>query len=551
MKRLIFVLSALIAALSLSGYALADGEAGDMASLMEAIDAAAPGDCITLAGGVYAPEGGTLTLTKPVSLAAEGEVEFRGAVLYDLAGTSAASSVSLTGISFTAVEGVDCGAALVSGRGRVLNITDCSFSGWLYGAAVYPECRSSKLNISGSSFDVFCAASVAEVNGNGVLGFDLSGGLYQYHKYGGAGSGFYKSYDESSLAAADYVPSGEVEACWPASARIGDRFYESLAGALGEARRGDTVYAVLGLESAAGSSVTVPEGVTLDVQEDVRVFEQVVNNGALINRGYISGGVSGRGESLTLVDCALPGSDVGVRVTDRAGREFEGENGVYLLPPGSYTFSFSGEAWYGAEVPVEVGAQRALTVDPSLEPKLSFSDVDSGDWFYEEVFSACSAGLMDGVSATAFDPDGAVTRGMAVTVIYRMAGEPAMPEAAWGYPYKDVDADAWYAVPVYWARLNGVVSGLDESSFAPGGQISREQLAVMLCRYAGFAGLDTSPGSLEGFADAGSVSAWAADAMAWAVGHGIISGDGSGALDPQGGVSRAQLAAMLVRMESI
>ena len=144
MKKVTSALLALTLLLSLAAGALADGDAepaAGMDTLAAAVEAAEPGDTVELAGGVYEPEGGVFTLTKPVSLAAAAgaQVEFRGAVVYDLAGTSAAGEVTLSGIKFTAVEGQECAAALVSGRGRVLNISGCTFTGWRCGAAVYPD----------------------------------------------------------------------------------------------------------------------------------------------------------------------------------------------------------------------------------------------------------------------------------------------------------------------------------------------------------------------------------------------------------------------------
>ena len=131
MKKVTSALLALTLLLPLAAGALADGDAepaAGMDTLAAAVEAAEPGDIVELAGGVYEPEGGVFTLTKPVSLAAAAgaQVEFRGAVVYDLAGTSAAGEVTLSGIKFTAVEGQECAAALVSGRGRVLNISGCT-----------------------------------------------------------------------------------------------------------------------------------------------------------------------------------------------------------------------------------------------------------------------------------------------------------------------------------------------------------------------------------------------------------------------------------------
>lgn len=153
-------------------------------------------------------------------------------------------------------------------------------------------------------------------------------------------------------------------------------------------------------------------------------------------------------------------------------------------------------------------------------------------------------GLFNGTSETTFDPEGAMTRSMLVSVLYRAAGEPAMPESNWGYPYADVDAETYYATAVYWARLGGIAGGYDDGNFGPDDPITREQLAVMLWKYAGSHAPD---GTLNRFDDANMASPWALDALRWAVEQGILTGKGGGILDPQGRATRAEVAAMLMR----
>ena len=114
-----------------------------------------------------------------------------------------------------------------------------------------------------------------------------------------------------------------------------------------------------------------------------------------------------------------------------------------------------------------------------------FTDVPNDAWYAEAVSWAQANGIMDGVSEDSFAPDGAVTRAMLVTILYRLSGSPDMPESDWGYAYEDVDASAWYAAAVYWARMNGVADGVSDTQFDPDGNITREQLGTMLYRYAG------------------------------------------------------------------
>ena len=115
----------------------------------------------------------------------------------------------------------------------------------------------------------------------------------------------------------------------------------------------------------------------------------------------------------------------------------------------------------------------------------AFDDVPGDQWYAEAVEWAEAEGIMNGVADGRFDPAGGVTRAMFVAILYRMAGSPAAPESGWGYAYADVDSSAWYAVPVYWARLNGVADGVSDTQFNPTGSITREQLVTMLWRYSG------------------------------------------------------------------
>ena len=172
-----------------------------------------------------------------------------------------------------------------------------------------------------------------------------------------------------------------------------------------------------------------------------------------------------------------------------------------------------------------------------------FEDVDAEAWYASAAEWADEKGLMSGVSETEFAPDGAVTRGMAVTILYRLAGSPELPESDWGYAYEDVEPGSWYALPVYWARLEGVAGGVSDTSFDPDGSVTREQLVTMLWRYAG-----SPDGEYEAdFADAGEISSWALDAAAWAAGEGLVSGREGNVFDPLGGASRAECAAIIKR----
>ena len=175
---------------------------------------------------------------------------------------------------------------------------------------------------------------------------------------------------------------------------------------------------------------------------------------------------------------------------------------------------------------------------------VDFSDVKKTDWFYDEVAFVVSEGVMNGTSKTEFNPNGTLTRAMVVTMLYRMENEPAVASAD---TFTDVSYGSWYYSAVEWAAKYGIVNGVGNGKFAPDTAITREQLAAILYRYTTeYKNNSASGGSFAGFSDADKVSSYAETAMKWAVGEGIITGDG-GKLMPQGSATRAQAAAMFAR----
>ena len=188
-----------------------------------------------------------------------------------------------------------------------------------------------------------------------------------------------------------------------------------------------------------------------------------------------------------------------------------------------------------------VPATPAAPADPEQRKGLPFTDVQESSWFYDAVAYVYGNGLMNGMTDTAFAPGVTMTRGMLVTILYRMAGSPAVSGAA---GFGDVPAGAYYADAAAWAAANGIVTGYDADTFAPDAPITREQLAAILYRCAGASGDNAA---LDGFTDAASVSGYASGAMAWAVDAGLITGMGDGTLAPQGSATRAQTAVILMR----
>ena len=178
------------------------------------------------------------------------------------------------------------------------------------------------------------------------------------------------------------------------------------------------------------------------------------------------------------------------------------------------------------------------------EVKLPFTDVSTSDWFYDDVAFVYENGLFSGTDSRSFSPNASMTRAMLVTVLYRLEGEPTVTGRS---SFTDVRSGAYCEKAVIWAAANGIVTGTDSTSFSPDAKVTREQLAAILYRYAQYRKLDTDASAkLNSFTDADSVSAYASEALGWAVSEGLING-ASGKLMPKGDATRAQVAAILHR----
>lgn len=176
-----------------------------------------------------------------------------------------------------------------------------------------------------------------------------------------------------------------------------------------------------------------------------------------------------------------------------------------------------------------------------------FNDVSYGDWYYNAVQFVYSRGIMDGVDYYKFAPNGTITRGMILTMLWRMAGEPfEMPVTS----FTDVEIGRYYTTAVAWACRNGIADGMGESTFGPNDAITREELVTLMYRYAQYFGHSCIGTSIEGFADAGSVSSYAYNAMCWAYKAGVVTGTTGSRLNPQGTASRAEAAQMIMSFSS-
>ena len=181
-----------------------------------------------------------------------------------------------------------------------------------------------------------------------------------------------------------------------------------------------------------------------------------------------------------------------------------------------------------------------------IDNSRSFGDVAESGWYADAVRFASSHELFQGVSRNSFAPESLMTRSMLATVLCRLEQQEGADVTA---AFPDVQRDSWYAAGVAWASRNGIVTGYEDGRFGSEDNISQEQLATMLYRYARFAGVETEvEGSLDSYGDSDQVSGWAADAVRWAVGAGLLNGKDGGVLDPAGSATRAEAAAILQRM---
>ncbi len=219
-------------------------------------------------------------------------------------------------------------------------------------------------------------------------------------------------------------------------------------------------------------------------------------------------------------------------VTDRFGDAVR----VTEQADGTYTFTMPNGQ-------VTVTATFVQVEEPA--PTEPFIDVAEGDWFYDAVVYAYQNELMDGVGGNRFAPNSETTRAQLVTILYRLEGQPTV---SGDLPFTDVEAGIWYTDAILWAAQNNIVNGVSDTEFAPGDDLTRQQLVTILYRYAEAKGYDVSASAdLSGYPDADQVQDYAQPAMAWAVAENIIQGMEDGTLKPAGNASRAQIATILMR----
>lgn len=356
------------------------------------------------------------------------------------------------------------------------------------------------------------------------------------------------------------------------AASIGDDVYPSLQAAVDAVQNGQTIK----LEKDCAETATVSRAVNFTLNKNSKDFTGAINAGSKYNLTkangegtaiiytvtYVGGGSSSSGTPTTTyavnVNAATNGAVAAdkktaskgttvtvtaspskgyvvdaVKVVDKDGKDVAvtGKDGKYVFTMPASAVTVTGS--FKAETPAPVA--------------LPFTDVKSGNWFYDAVKYAYAQGLMTGTSATTFAPNGTMNRAMIVTVLYRLEKSPAVTGAS---KFTDVPAGQWYSDAVAWAAANKIVNGYDETTFGPMNAVTREQMAAILFRYEQVKGLEnvTLEENLNRFPDQNKISAYAIPALQWAVGQKIINGNADGTLDPTGTATRAQVAQIFTNL---
>lgn len=293
----------------------------------------------------------------------------------------------------------------------------------------------------------------------------------------------------------------------------------------------DGYYAVSGTMTVAGTAQTIPVTLSeIPVSTGSTTYSVSVSSAA---NGKVTTSTSRASKGSTVTLTVKPDEGYALdqlTVTDANGKAVS----VTKVNDTKYTFKMP-----ASKVSVKVTFEKAEPVS-----SLPFTDVDVADWFYEAVEYVYDNGMMNGTTSTKFGPDAQLTRGMIVTILYRLEGEPTVS----GNDFVDVNPSQYYADPIAWAAKNGIVTGYGDGTFGPENSITREQLAAILSRYASYKGYSVSKSAdLSAYTDASSISSYAKDAMAWANAEGLITGVTATTLNPKDTATRAQVATILMR----
>lgn len=265
-------------------------------------------------------------------------------------------------------------------------------------------------------------------------------------------------------------------------------------------------------------------GTTTTPSTESAVIVNTPANGAI----SVSTTTPKKGDKVTVTVTPQYGYELeSLKITDKDGKELDYiDNG-----DGTYTFTYGDST---------VNVEATFAVIPTGLP---FEDVFAPDWYLDAIKYAYEKGLLIGISETEFAPNMATSRSMMITVLHRIAGTPASKSSA----FTDVPTDAWYADAVNWAAEAGIVSGIGNNLFAPGAEMTREQMAVMFYNFCVYMGIELPEVSDLEIADADKVSSWAIEAVSAMYKAGILNGKGEGVFDPKGTATRAEVAALLER----
>ena len=289
--------------------------------------------------------------------------------------------------------------------------------------------------------------------------------------------------------------------------------------------KNDTIVVTYTKPSSGGSSGGSSSGKTT-----YKVTTSAVNNGG-VNASPSS---AEKGAAITITLSPDKGYKLDkLTVTDGSGKTVS----TVKKSDTVYTFTMPASA-------VKVGVSYVKATETPSETK--FNDVSANDWFASAVDYVTGKGMMNGTADNTFSPKANTTRGMVVTVLYRLENQPSTSAAS----FTDVASGAYYANAVAWANANGIVSGYGSGKFGPNDKVTREQLAAILYRYAQYKKYDVSVGedtNILSYDDAQSISSYAIPAIQWACGAGVVTGKSGSKLDPKGNATRAEVAAMLMR----
>ena len=326
------------------------------------------------------------------------------------------------------------------------------------------------------------------------------------------------------------APSGKVFSGWKFEDEDVSGTYTTLTEELLEALgyRTQTIKATPVFTSKSSNGGSGSSGGSSSGKTTYKVTTSAVNNGG-VNASPSS---AEKGAAITITLSPDKGYKLDkLTVTDGSGKTVS----TVKKSDTVYTFTMPASA-------VKVGVSYVKATETPSETK--FNDVSANDWFASAVDYVTGKGMMNGTADNTFSPKANTTRGMVVTVLYRLENQPSTSAAS----FTDVASGAYYANAVAWANANGIVSGYGSGKFGPNDKVTREQLAAILYRYAQYKKYDVSgANSLDGYADAQTVSSYAVPALQWANAAGVVTGKSGSKLDPKGNATRAEVAAMLMR----